>query len=268
MLARAGEGALLLEHGFRVDVQPDLVAHDDAAAFEYDVPLEAPVLTADLGGRAESGALVAPRRADRAEVLELERDRPGHVLDREVADEPIGAVARVLDLGRAERRGGMVLGVAEVRAAEVLVAGGVATVDVGDVDGRLDRRVERVRGDRDAAAGEREATTHLGHHEVAGRERDVGVARVERPGAGGRQLAYEGGLRYSHCPLLGSGAQWLCSQPFEHNHPQDYCGRKNVPRGGRMETWATGPVPRWRGPRWRGRCRTGSPRPNNGRGGP
>src|SRR5439155_13954745 len=66
---------LLLEDGLGVDVQADLVAHDHAAAFEHDVPFEAPVLAADLGGRAESGALVAPRGGDRAEVLEVERDR-------------------------------------------------------------------------------------------------------------------------------------------------------------------------------------------------
>src|SRR5215471_4924384 len=62
----------LFPYRLGVDLEADLVADDHAAAFEHRVPLEAPVLAADLGGSAEPGALVAPRRGDRAEVLEIE----------------------------------------------------------------------------------------------------------------------------------------------------------------------------------------------------
>src|SRR5439155_22572997 len=205
----------------------------------------APVLAADLGGRADSGALVAPRGGDRAEVLEVERDRPRHVLDREVAGEPVGAVARVLDLGRTERRGRVVLGVEKVRAAEVLVTGGVAAVDLGDVDGRLDRRLERVRGDSDAAAREREAAAHLGHHEVAGRERDVGVAGIERPGTGRRDRGCEGGMRYSHWVTPGIGSTVVVLANVVNTTACGFIARARTCRaGGTMSTWRNGLQPR------------------------
>ncbi len=86
----------------------------------------------------------------------------------------------------------MVLDVEEVGAAEVLVAAGVAAVDPGDVDGGLDRRLERVLGDGDGPAREREAAADLRHHEVAGGERHVGVGGVERPGPGGGDVGEVG----------------------------------------------------------------------------
>src|ERR1700712_3846267 len=68
------ENYLLLEDGFGFDVQLDLVADDDAAAFEGHVERDAPVLAADLGAGREAGTRVAEGRGDRAEVLEVERD--------------------------------------------------------------------------------------------------------------------------------------------------------------------------------------------------
>ena len=88
-----------------VDGELDLVADDDAAGLERDVPLEAPVLAVDLGLGAEADDGVAPRRALRAEVLAL-RATTGRVTSRMVRSpyERELAVAVVVDLGRAEGR--------------------------------------------------------------------------------------------------------------------------------------------------------------------
>ena len=120
------------------------------------------------------------------------------VLDRELAGELVVAVARGHDLGRAEGDGGVVLDVEEVGGEQVLVASGFAAVHRRHVDRRLDRGVERILGDGDGAAGYGEPAADLGDHQVAGRERHVGVGRVECPRAGGGKGGCLGDLYCCH----------------------------------------------------------------------
>src|SRR6187402_2676810 len=84
-----------------VELELDLLGDEDAAGLERGVPGQAPVLAVDAGAALEADAQVAERVAGRAVGLELDRDRLGLALDREVAgDDPVVAVA--LDLGRGE----------------------------------------------------------------------------------------------------------------------------------------------------------------------
>ena len=121
----------------------DLVADEHAAGLERRVPLDAEVLAVDRAGRREPGLGVAPRVLADAAELEVERDRPGDALDRQVAVQLVVA-AGGLDAGRAERHRRVVLDVEEVVRAQVVVAALVAGVDRGHLHDGGDRRVQRV----------------------------------------------------------------------------------------------------------------------------
>ena len=100
-------------------------------------------------------------------------------------DEPAVAVASVIDV-RAERHGRAALDVEEVGRRDVGVAVGVAGVDRRQVDGGRRRDVSSsVGADDDVDVEALEAAAHLRDAEVADREADRRVGRVERPAAGG-----------------------------------------------------------------------------------
>src|SRR3954471_6838426 len=112
----------LLLDPFGVDDELDLVADDNAAGLEREVPLEAPLFAAHFGLGAEADAGVAPRGSLRSEVLTLERDRAGHAADSEITVQDEFAVAVVFDVGRRERRVPVLFGVEEVGRAQVLIS--------------------------------------------------------------------------------------------------------------------------------------------------
>ena len=96
------ERAYCCRIGFGVDVELDLVADDDAAGLEGHVPLEAPVLAADLGLGAEADARVAPRRGD---VPRYSRSSVTGRVTSLIVRSPVSVYSpspAVLDLGRAE----------------------------------------------------------------------------------------------------------------------------------------------------------------------
>src|SRR5262249_35029206 len=155
-----GPGGLLLDR-FDLDVEADLVGHEQAARLEGDVPLETPVLAVHLDGGAEPGAGAAPRVLHGALVLEVPRDLPGHAVHGEVAGER-ELVALRLDPLRDELDLRVLLDVEEVGVAEVLVAPGVAAADAGGVDRRGYGRLERVVGDRDRPLEVAEDAADLG----------------------------------------------------------------------------------------------------------
>src|SRR3954469_22254552 len=74
----------LRAHCLHGEVDGHLVADEDLAAVERDVEVHAPVLAVDHGGGLEADALVAPRVLAGTEVLDLELDRLGDALDRQL----------------------------------------------------------------------------------------------------------------------------------------------------------------------------------------
>src|SRR5690606_14453145 len=90
-----------------------------------------------------------------------------------------------LDLGRGEGDGGVVVGVEEVRGAQVAVAVLGVGVDAGGLDGDRDGRVRRGGGvDVGGAREVAELTADGGDHRVAGREAEARVRRVDGVVAG------------------------------------------------------------------------------------
>src|SRR6478735_8938189 len=119
-----------LGDGGDVELELDLVRHQQAAGLERGVPGQAPVLAVEDGLALEADAEVAERVAGGAVLLELDRDRLGDVLDGQVAgDGPVAAVAG--DVGGDEGDLGVRRDVEEVGALQVAVAVGDAGVDAG-----------------------------------------------------------------------------------------------------------------------------------------
>src|SRR5262245_14565824 len=172
---------------FDLDLEADLLGDHQSAVVEDHVPREAPVLAVEGAPRAEDRPMAAPGILDVAEVFDLESDGPGHALDREVARDRAG-IAGPGDAGRAERGPRVVLDVEEVRGTEVVVTRLVARAHRTRVDLDLESRLGEVVGERDRAGDTGEPAANLGEHEVASDERDLGVARVDRPNPGGGQV--------------------------------------------------------------------------------
>src|SRR6266704_2758176 len=82
----------------------------------------------------------------------------------------------------------MVRDVEEVRGAEVLVAGVVAGLHRGHVDGDRDSAVARRLRHLDHPGQAGEPAADLGQHEVTADEGEFGVAGVDLPPAGRREL--------------------------------------------------------------------------------
>src|SRR4051812_34734210 len=84
-------------HGGDVELELDLLADEDAALVEADVPLQAPVAAVDRRLALEAGPEVVPRVDRGAGELPRDRDRVGDAVDREVADQRVD-VAVLVDL--------------------------------------------------------------------------------------------------------------------------------------------------------------------------
>src|SRR5213076_2395538 len=116
---RLGVGSL--RDGGDVELELDLVRHQEAAGLERGVPGQAPVLAGQGGLALEADAQVAEGVASGAAGLEIDADRLADTSDGEVAgDRPVVAVA--LDVRRGEGDRGVRLDLEEVGAAQVRVA--------------------------------------------------------------------------------------------------------------------------------------------------
>src|SRR5262249_7434591 len=121
-------------HGLQVELDLDALADEHAACFEHLIPLETEVLAVDRRARDEAASLVAPRILASAERLDVERDLAGDAANREIADHAMAVLPGGLDLLARESELGVLLGVEEVRRAQVPVALPVAGVDARGVD--------------------------------------------------------------------------------------------------------------------------------------
>ncbi len=170
-----------------LELEGHLLADQDAAGLEGCVPVHAPVLAVDGRLAFEPDPGVAERVDGGTAVLEVDGDRLGDTLDRQVARDPVVLVVHALDLRRHEGDLRVGVHVEEVVGAEVAVPVGVAGVDAGGLDRQLQlRRASGSSASKEPRAREVvERTADLGDHGVAGDEADAAVGRVDRVGAGG-----------------------------------------------------------------------------------
>src|ERR671918_1127664 len=180
---------MILPTGFafgklEVDLELDLLAHQDAAGVERHIPVEAPVAAIDRARQRATDFAVAGGIDAVAAVLVVELDLVGDALDREIGDDLV-AISLLSDLLGLEDYRGVVLDIEEIRAPEVLVAIDAAGVDAGQLD------LHPTLGRRDVAgialdlAGKtREPPSHLRQPHVAHHEGDARVGPIDRPGHG------------------------------------------------------------------------------------
>src|SRR5918996_4145488 len=124
----AGHSFALSE--LEVDLELDLLAHQDAAGVERHIPVEAPVAAIDRARQRATDLAIAGGIDAPAAVLVVELDLVGDALDGEIADDLV-AVSPLSDLLGLEDHRGVVLDIEEIRAPEVLVAIDAAGVDAG-----------------------------------------------------------------------------------------------------------------------------------------
>src|SRR5215216_2946561 len=193
----------VLLDGLDLELEADLLAHQDTAALERGVPGEAEVLAVDLGAGREAGPAAAPRVGRPTVVLDVESDRPGDAVDGQVAGErevtgraPLDPVAPELDLRVA-------LDVEEVGRAQVLIPLRVAALDAGGVDRDLRPRAQRVVRDVDVALDAGELAPHLAHHEVPGDALHGRVDGLDLPVARLRDLDASDGAHFGLAHIVG-----------------------------------------------------------------
>src|SRR5262245_56872369 len=116
----AGRLGFLLQYSLDLQVDGHLVADDEPVAIERDVEVDAELLAADLALRLETDAGAAPRVGTDAEELELQLERPGHVLDGELTGHDV-VVAVGTQADRPEAHHRVLLDLEEVARAEVVV---------------------------------------------------------------------------------------------------------------------------------------------------
>src|SRR6266540_219900 len=168
-----------------LDLEVDLLAHQEAARLDGHVPGHPPVLAVDRRPRRRGEHRLRFHIRPPSEELSREGDGPRDVLDREVAVELERGAPRRPHGGARERQHRVLLGLEEVAAHQVLVAlFGVRRDALGlhlDLDARILRRV----ADLDRSGELRELAPHLRQH-VSRHEPDHGVDRVELVRSGGR----------------------------------------------------------------------------------
>src|SRR3954449_4339756 len=185
---RVTDGSGLLRdllHGGDVELELDLLADEDAALVEREVPGQVPVATVDRRLALEADAEAAPRVHRGAGELPVDGDRVGLAVDGEVTDQGVDVVVDLLHLGADEGDLGVVGDVEEVRGEQVGVAVGVAGVNARHVDLDLGPAVRGVLlVEEDLAAVDLEAAANGGDHGVLGGEAEAAVRRVDVVGAG------------------------------------------------------------------------------------
>src|SRR5579859_1292893 len=175
-----GGGFGHLDDDLGVDGELDGVARERDRAGD-SVPVEPEVHAVDLSGRADAQALAAAERVGQPALDGAgQLDRPGGLLDREVAADAVVLVVDLLDAGDAEGQVRVLLGVEEVGGLEVGVALVVAGAEAGDLD--LDRAARLghvVVGALEAPVELREVSVDRGHGQMLGGEPDVRVSRID-----------------------------------------------------------------------------------------
>src|SRR5262245_7802645 len=226
----AGRSVLL--DGLDLEVELGLLADEHAAGLEGHVPGETEVLPVHLGRRREAGPAAAPGIGRPPEVLDVERDGPGYAVHGEVTLEAEPTRTLPLHPGAPEGDLRVALDVEEVGRAQVPVPLLVAGLHAGRVDVHFDPRAQRVLGDVDVARDTVELAPYLAHHQVAGREVDARVRRIQLPVARLRDLD-----ALDAASLCLAHGRFLHPRPWETHlmrkplHKQQYSAQPNPQLG-------------------------------------
>ena len=124
--------------GGHVDGQLDVLAHEPATLLEGDVPGQAPGFAVDAGAQLEAGVAAAFHVGHQTVVAAHEGDRPSDVADGHVRVDLVGVTVG-LDAGEHRHDLRELLGIEEVRRAQMLVALLRARRDAGHAEADLDR---------------------------------------------------------------------------------------------------------------------------------
>src|SRR5215469_8434498 len=197
------------QDGLDLQVKRDLVAHDDPAVLHGGAEVDVEVTPVDLTAGTEPGPGAAEGVRPEAVELEDQRHVLGDALERELAVEDVVAI-RKPGPGRAVGHRRVGLDLEEVGGPDVLVALVLAGADRLQVDHRGRRGLERVVTGHDLAGEVRELAADLADHHVPDREADLGVHRVDGPGAG--DVAGDRGLGGGGSHGGPPGAIWLNAQ--------------------------------------------------------
>src|SRR5688572_29200957 len=106
--------------GGDLELERDLLRHEDATRVEGHVPLEPEVAPVDPPRALEAGTQGPEGVGLHPDELEGDRHGLGDVADREVAGDHVGVLLDLLDLRALEADVGPLLSVEEVGAAEVV----------------------------------------------------------------------------------------------------------------------------------------------------
>src|ERR1700693_1138819 len=174
--------ALRVQLRFDLDLEVHLVTDDDDAGFEDRAEVDPKVTPVEPADGGCSGARARPRVARKASQVESERDRFGDSLERELAVERV-VVAIAAHGSRTKAHRPVLVDLEEICCANVLVPIRVPGIDGAEIDGGRDARVEQGLAGHDLAAEGGEFAANLADHHVAHRESDLGVGRIDRPGA-------------------------------------------------------------------------------------
>ena len=186
------------EDGLDVEEQLDLVADDHAPTGEIVLPGDAEVVAVDPRRGLEADpahlplvlAALPPGGLPFVDVGDVERDRAGHVADRQLDLALERGLGGALGKAAAEADLGVVLDVEKVGAPQVSIASGLAGPDPGSVDLPLEGGVEAVVPvELQPAVDVLEQPAHPGDHHVPGAELGLGVSRLEDPGGHQTSLA-------------------------------------------------------------------------------
>jgi hypothetical protein len=179
--------------GLDLNFQLDLIADQDAAAFEGGVPVQAEVTSVELRLAGEAGdGLSVGRDADAVEG-HVERNFAGLIADGQVADE-LELVAGALNTGALEGDRRELLDVEEVGRTQVSITPVVGGVDAGRIDLDLNGRQSGVLAVvKDGTGDAGKAALDGRDHHVADAELDQAVGGIDLPGGMGQDGGGGGG---------------------------------------------------------------------------
>src|SRR4029077_9778919 len=111
----------LIEHGLDLQADFDLIAHEETAAFQGTVPMEAEVLSVQGGLRADAGPPVAERIDVIAPGMRIERHRPVDPAHGKHASDRIAVLGRLAYRGTLKDNLGITFDIEKVDATKVIV---------------------------------------------------------------------------------------------------------------------------------------------------
>jgi hypothetical protein len=166
---------------FYLKADPDVVSDHHAARFQGLIPSQAEIAPIDLAARAESGALTTPGILGLAFKLDIEREGPRYVTDRQVSRE-LEALLVPLNSGALELYLRVLLHIQEVCRPEMLVALVCPGIETSRIECRFNGGILRILFiGVNRPLNVCDPALHGRDHQMLGGELDNGVGWVELP---------------------------------------------------------------------------------------